>query len=90
MEASEKVTCSLVVPMTLAIFHATSKEVPILCFSYEYGALSEDFVENNDLCEEVRPVRHRLHLENKERFVFKERIGNYEDDLICTLFLSEV
>jgi hypothetical protein len=32
MEASEKVTCSLVIPMTLAIIHATSKDVPILCY----------------------------------------------------------
>ena len=34
MEASEKVTCSLVIPMTLAIIHATSKDVPILCHSW--------------------------------------------------------
>ena len=85
MEASEKVTCSLVIPMTLAIIHATSKDVPILCYSYEFGELSEDFVENNNLCEEVRLVRNKLHLENKERFVNKERAGNYEDNLICTL-----
>ncbi len=50
MEASEKVTCSLVIPMTLAIIHVTSKEVPILCYSYEYGELLEDCVENDDVC----------------------------------------
>jgi hypothetical protein len=71
--------------MALAINHATSKKVPILCYSYEYGELSEDFVENDDLCEEVRRVRNKLHLQNKERFVNKERIGNNEDNLICTL-----
>ena len=85
MEASEKVTCSLVIPMTLAILHATSKDVPILCYSYEYGELSESFVDHEDICEDVRLVREKLHLENKERFVDKERIGNYKDNLICTL-----
>ncbi len=35
MEASEKVACSLVIPMILAIIHATSKEEPILCYSYD-------------------------------------------------------
>ena len=59
MEASEKETCSLVIPMTLALIHATSKYVPILCYSYEYSELSEDFVENDNLCEEVRPVRNK-------------------------------
>jgi hypothetical protein len=85
LEASEKVTCSLVIPMTLAIIHATSKDVPILCYSYEFGELSEEFVENDNLCEEVRLVRQKLHAENKGRFVDNERIGNYKDNLICTL-----
>ena len=62
MEASEKVTCYLVIPMALAIIHATSKEVPMLCYSYEYGELSEDFVDNDELCEEMRLVRNKLHL----------------------------
>ena len=78
MEASEKVTCSLVIPMTLAIIHATSKDVPMLCYNYEYGELSESFVEHDDICEDVRLVREKLHNENKQRFVDKERIGNYE------------
>jgi hypothetical protein len=85
MEASEKVTCSLVIPMTLAIIHATSKDVPMLCYNYEYGELSESFLENDDICEDVRLVREKLHNENKQRFVEKERIGNYEHNLICTL-----
>ena len=37
------------------------------------------------MCEEVRLVRQKLHAENKERFVDNEKIGNYEDNLICTL-----
>ena len=85
MEASEKVTSSLVIPMTLAIVHATSLEVPVQCYSYEFGELSEEVIDDDDLAEEVREVRHKLHKENKERFVFKEREGHYEDNLICTL-----
>jgi hypothetical protein len=70
--------------MTLAIIHATSKDVPMLCYCYEYGELSESFVVHEDICEDVRLVREKLHNENKQRFVEKERIGNYEDNLICT------
>ena len=33
----------------------------------------------------MQAIRHKLHLENKERFVDKERKGYYEDKLICTL-----
>ena len=85
MEASEKVTSSLVIPMTLAIIHATSRDVPVQVYSYEFGELSEDVIDDEDLSEEVRAVRRELHLENKERFVDKERKGHYEDNLICTL-----
>ncbi len=65
MEASEKVTSSLVIPMIFAIIHDCSKEVSLLCYSYGYGELSEEVVEDKDLCEEVRMVRHKLYLENK-------------------------
>ncbi len=85
MEASEKVTCSLDITMTPAIIHATSKEVPILCYSYVFGKFSEDFVDNYDLCQEVILVRKKLHLENKGIFIDKGRYGNYEDNLSCTL-----
>lgn len=85
MEASEKVTSSLVIPMTLAIIHATSPEVPVPCYSYEFGELSEEVIDDDDLSEEVRAVRHKLHKENKERFIVKEREGHYEDNLVCTL-----
>ncbi len=77
MEASKKMTCSVVILMTLAIIHAISKNVPILCYCYEYGGLSESFVDHEDICEDVRLVREKLHNENKQRFVNKERIGNY-------------
>jgi hypothetical protein len=63
MEASGKVTSSLVVPMTLAIIHATSPEVPFQCYSHELGEISEDVIDDDDLAEEVR--RHKLHTENK-------------------------
>ncbi len=59
--------------MTLAILNATSKDVPILWYSYEYGELSEAFVDHEDICEDVRLVREKLHLE-KEKLVDKERI----------------
>ncbi len=65
MEASEKVTSSLLIPMTLAIIHACNKEVPLLCYSYDYGELSEEVVEDEVLCEEVRMVCHKLYLEKK-------------------------
>ncbi len=85
MEASEKVTCSIVIYTTLAIIRATSKDVPILCHCYEYGELLESFVDHEDICEDVRLVREKLHNENQQRFVDKERIGNYEDNLVCNL-----
>ncbi len=40
---------------------------------------------NDDLCEEVKLVRQKLHGENKGGFVDKERVRYYEDNLICTL-----
>ena len=74
MEASEKVTSSLLIPTTLAIIHATSPEVP--SYSYEFGELSEDVIDDNNLSEEVRVVRHKLDKENKERFIVQEREGH--------------
>jgi hypothetical protein len=44
MEASEKGTSSLVIPMTLAILHATSKDVPVHCYSYEFDELYRKMV----------------------------------------------
>jgi hypothetical protein len=58
MQASEKVTSSLVIPITRAVIHATSKEIPILFYSYEYGESSEEVMEDDDLCVKVRLVRH--------------------------------
>ena len=71
--------------MALAIIHATSPKAPIPCYLYEFGELSEDVMNDNDLSEEVRAVRHKLHKENKERIIDKEREGHYENSLICTL-----
>jgi hypothetical protein len=50
--------------MTLAIIHSTSKDVPMLCYCYEYGELSESFVVHEDICEDVRLVREKLLNEN--------------------------
>jgi len=85
MEASEKATSSLVIPMTLAITHATSKDVPVHCYSYELGELSEDVIDGVVFCEKVQTIRNKLHLENKEIFVDRERKGHYEDKLIFIL-----
>ena len=37
MEASEKVTSSLIISMTLAVIHATRKDGHVHCYSYEFG-----------------------------------------------------
>ncbi len=51
MKASEKVTSSLVIPTTLAIIHATIKDVHVHCYSYEFGELSENAIDDAELCE---------------------------------------
>ena len=86
MEATERVTVSLVIPMTLAIIHATSKEVPVQRYTYTNGVLTnDDFKEDDLLACEVQEVRRILHSENKRRFWEEERIGHREDLLICTI-----
>ncbi len=86
MEATQKVTSSLVIPMVMAILHATNESNPVLRYSYTYGDLSsEDVVHHYDLCQEVQAVRKTLHSENKRRFVIEEREGHWEDNLICTI-----
>ncbi len=61
--------------MTLAIIHATSKNVHVYCYSYEFGKLLEYVIDDAELSEEVQSVRHKLQLENKERIIEKERKG---------------
>ena len=86
LEATEKVTSSLVIPMVMALLHATSESTPVLRYTYTYGELtSEAIVNGDDLCQEVQAVRKVLHSENKRRFVTEEREGHYEDNLICTI-----
>ncbi len=38
-----------------------------------------------DLCPEVNAVRKILHMGNKRRFVTEEKVGHWEDNLICTV-----
>ena len=55
-------------------------------YTYIYGELSsEDIVNDEDLCQEVHAVRKTLHNENKRRFITEERVGHWEDNLICTI-----
>ncbi len=45
-------------------------------------------MEDDDLCVKVRLVRHQLHVENKERFVNKEKPWNYEKNFIRAILDS--
>jgi len=62
LEATEKVTPSLVTPMATAILKATSETTPFLRCTYTFGELSsEDIVPNDDLYKEVIAVRKKLY-----------------------------
>jgi hypothetical protein len=86
MEATERVTSSLVLLMTSGLLHATNKLVPVLRLVYKHGVLHEErSVDHDDLCTEVQEVRNVLHNENIRRFRDGEREGHTEDLLICTI-----
>lgn len=86
MEATERVTMSLVIPMTAAILHATSSFVPVTLYHYNDGELTSEEEKNEcDLCEEAQAVRKVLYSENKRRFRDEERVGHREDLLVCTI-----
>jgi hypothetical protein len=86
MEATERVTMSLVIPMTLAILHATCRSTPIQVFEYSDGELSNvDFKSHDILSPEVQEVRKLLYDTNNKKFHVEERVGHREDLLICTI-----
>ena len=86
MEATQRVSSSLVLPMTHGILHATSKDVPVVKYVYLNGKLmKEEIVKHEDLSSEVQHVRNILHSENNSRFKEKEREGHVEDLLISTI-----
>lgn len=86
MEATEKVTSSLVIPMVMAILHATNETTPVLRYAFSFGELSnEDVIGHAELCQEVNAVRKCLYAENKSRFITNERVGHSEDNMICTI-----
>jgi hypothetical protein len=86
MEATERLTMSLVIPMTLAILHATSRHVQVEVFEYESGELTNiDLKEHCSLTTEVRKVRKILYDNHNKKFYVEERIGHREDLLICTI-----
>ncbi len=54
MEATKRVTMSLVIPMTLAILHATSRHVPVEVFEYISGEFTNiRMKEHSELTTEV-------------------------------------
>ena len=66
MEATERVTSSLVIPMTLGIIHATCKDVLVQHYTYTNGVLTNDDMKEDDLlAPEAQEVRSILHKENK-------------------------
>ena len=86
MEATEKVTMSLVIPMTAAILHATNPSVPVTAYYYSDGELDSEVEKfQSDLCPEAQEVRKVLYSENKRRFRDEERVGHREDLLVCTI-----
>ena len=86
MEATQRVTASLVLPMTNGLLHATSKDVPVVKYMYFHGELIEEYsVNHEDLSNEVQEVRNVLYAENKSRFKDKEREGHVEDLLVSTI-----
>ena len=86
MEATERVTMSLVIPMTLAILHATSRHVPVEVFEYVNGEFTNIHIkEHSELTTEVQEVRKILYDTNNKKFHIDERIGHREDLLICTI-----
>ena len=78
-------TTSLVLPITMAIVRATSKDSYVIRYMYEDGKLQEVVKSHDYLCDEARQVREILHSENKKRFVDRERDGHFEDLLITTI-----
>ena len=86
MEATERATMSLVIPMTLAILHATCRTTPVQVFKYSNGELSNiDFKDHEILSTEVQKVRNLLYATNNKKFHVDEWVGHREDILICTI-----
>ena len=76
MEATQRVTSSLVLPMTNGILHATSKDVHVVKYLYlKWELIQEEIVQHEDLTSEVQHVRNILHNEKNSRFKEKEREG---------------
>jgi len=86
MESTNRVTSSLVLPMTYAVLHATSSDVPVQRYEYVKNELTdEDLKAEQELACEVQEVRRMLYKENKRSFVDEERVGHKEDLLISNI-----
>jgi len=86
MEAAQRVTSSLVLPMTRGILHATSKDGLVVKYMYLNGELMKEvIVKHEDLSSEVQHVKNILNSENYSRFTEKEREGYIENLFISTI-----
>ena len=86
MEATKRVTISLVIPTTLAILHATCLTSPTQVFEYSNGELPNiDFKDHAILSTEVQEMRKSLYDTNNKKFHVDERVGHREDLLICII-----
>ena len=76
LEATEKVTSSLVIPMVMALLHATSEGTPVLRYTYTYGDMSsKEIVNGEDLCQEINAMRKILPSENYETVCYRGEGG---------------
>ncbi len=80
MESTDRVTCSLALPMIYSILHATSSAVHVHRYVYDNGELTDNYMkEADELSSEVQDLRRMLHIDNKEPFITNEKIGHKED-----------
>ncbi len=62
MEATERVTMSLVIPTALTILHASSRHVPVEVFQYVSGEFTSIHMkEHSELTTEVQVLRKILY-----------------------------
>jgi len=46
LEATKKVTSSIVIPIVMVLLHATSESTLVLCYTYTYGDMSSEEIVN--------------------------------------------
>ena len=86
LEATKKITISLVLPMVGLLFKALHPDSPVVV--RDCSDLSKPtnlMVRGNELVSVAEKLRSQLLLENKKRFMEGERIGHMEDLLVSTI-----